>query len=286
MSATGIEYQTFTTFHNAVRDNVMPEGLAEGLIAPFRAWVTYALANIQQFVPWYRDFNVQFYNKSQVYEFCNTSVFQGPQGKISQLFAFKPYLDCKRFHYRMRTQAAMDCWMERQRCMCPATVPPSDAIYDSPYCNYVIDGDVACTTPYLTEEEDDCRFKSLDDDDRMFAVNPDYKVHAAPRFPCGYILCLQWQGIKKAWANSDLVPVDLQLQEAVENYVEHRVFMKEQQGSVSSYWDAYSASLRSLKHRYRDEQEPDLKRDCSAAIEQQVATFKVAYETPLYAPAP
>lgn len=284
MSATGIDYQTFSDFHASVKANVAPEGLAEGLIAPFRSWVTYALADLQQMIPWLRDFNVAFYQKAQVEEFCNTSVFQGPQGKVSQLFAFKPYEDCKRFYYRMRSQAALDCWMERQRCMCPATDPPSEAVYDSPYCNYVLPGETACSIPYLSGVEDDCRFKSLDDDQRIFAVNPDYKIHAAPRFPCDYILCLQWQGIKKLWVNADLVPIDIQIQEAVEYYVEHRLHMKEQQGAVSAYYDAYTTAMRLLKARYRDEQEEDMKRDCSAAIERRVALFQVAYPTPVYGP--
>ena len=282
MSATGIDYQTFLTFHNAVRANVAPEGLAENLIVPFRSWVGYALADLQTLIPWYRAFNVQLYTKADVDEFCSTSYFQGPQGKITQLFAFKPDVDCKRLYYQKKSPAALDCWMERQRCLCPATDPPSDAIYDSPYCNYVIDGEVACGEPYLTGEEDDDRFKCLDDDDRIFAVSPDYKVHAAPRFPCGYTLLLQWQGINKAWVNADRVPIDNQLQEAVEYYVEHRMFQKEQQGATSDYWNAYSLAIRMLKFRYRDEQDEEMKRDCSGAIEQLVSSFQIAYPTPLY----
>lgn len=282
MSASGIEYVTFQAFHDSVKDNVAPEGLAEELIAPFRAWVTYALADIQQIVPWFRDFNVQFYDKGGVEEFCNTSIFQGPQGKIAQLFAFKPSLDCNRLYYGRRSQAALDCWMERQRCLCPATVPPAEEIYLSPYCNYVVAGDSACGEPYITGEEDDCRFKSLDDDDRIFSVSPDYKVHAAPRFPCGYLLCLQWQGIKKKWVNTDLVPVDLQLQEAVENFVEHKVFKKEQQGQLSSWYEDYTTNLRMLKRRYQDEQEDESKKDCSSAVERLMSTFRIAYETSIY----
>lgn len=282
MSATGIDYQTFLTFHNAVRANVAPEGLAENLIVPFRSWVGYALSDLQTLIPWYRAFNVQLYAKTDVDEFCSTSYFQGPQGKITQLFAFKPDVDCKRLYYQKKSPAALDCWMERQRCLCPATDPPSDAIYDSPYCNYVIAGETACAEPYLTGEEDDERFKCLDDDDRIFAVSPDYKVHAAPRFPCGYTLLLQWQGINKAWVNADRVPIDNQLQEAVEYYAEHRMFQKEQQGATSDYWNAYSLAIRMLKFRYRDEQDEEMKRDCSGAIERLVSSFQIAYPTPLY----
>ncbi len=286
MSATGIDYQTFTDFHESVKANVTPEGLAEELIVPFRAWVTYALSDLQLRIPLLRDFNVIFFQKEDVEEFCNTSVFQGPQGKIAQLFAFKPGKDCERIYYRMRSQAAMDCWMERQRCMCPVTDPPSGGIYDSPYCNYVVEGDAACSLPYMTAEEDDCRFKSLDDDQRIFAINPDYTIHAAPRFPCGYILALQWQGIKKRWSDGDLVAIDLQINEAVENYVEHRYHMKMQQGQVSAYYEAYGESIRMLKFKYRDEQEEEAKRDCTAAVERQMSAFQIAYQTPRYTPDP
>lgn len=280
-----IEYQPFETFRSHIQSLVAPEDLAEELIIPFRHWVAAALADIQLLIPWYRSFNLQFIAKDSVNEFCNASIFEGPVGKITQLFAYKPDIDCKKFYYKRVQPSAIDCWMERQRCLCPATDPPSDAIYDSPYCNYVLDGEAVCSVPYLTGTEDDCRFKALDDDDRIFTVGPDYKVYAAPRFPCGYILLLQWQGINRKWLDNDLVPVDEQLTEAVTSRVEYKQLMKEKdRASANDWFDAYTIELRSLKYRYHDEQDSEMKRDCTAAIETLMSTFKPLYGTPIYGP--
>lgn len=285
VSATGLTFQTFATLLTNVKRNVFPEGIAEKVQIPYRSWVGVALSEIQTLVQWYQDFQVRFIQKGDVSEFCSTSVFQGPVGQIATLFAFKPGVDCKKFYYQRRAQTAVDCWMERQRCLCPATVPPSPNIYDSPYCNYVVDGDVACGSPYVTAEEDDLRFKRLGDDQRIFSVDPRFQISCAPRFPCGYILAIQWSGVNRKWENGDLVQEDNLLQDAVEKFVQHRNFMLENQGIPNqAIADEYADSLRMIRMRWREEMEAGPKRDCTAGLEQLLAQFNPTYLTPVYGP--
>jgi len=283
-----IEYQPFSTFRSTVQQLVAPEDLAEQLEAYFRDQVGNALCDIQTLIPWFRSMNVQLFGKADLNEFCAASIFQGPVGKVTQLFAYKPGVDCKKFYYKRSSVAAVDCWMERQRCvLCKATTPPSHNIYDSPYCNYFLDGEAACEAPYLiTPPEDDCRFQRLDDDDRIFAVGSDYKIYAAPRFPCGYNILLQWQGVNRKWNGVDLVPVDQQLREAVVDYVEHKVAMKEKDpATASQYFEAYTMIVRTLMRlRYQDEQQTEAKRDCSSGIEQLTSSTQTLYPTGVYSP--
>lgn len=277
-----IEYQTFADFVDTVEPLVAPEDLGSELVDFFRDQVGNALADLQTLIPWLRGFNVNFVDKGGVDEFCNASVFNGPVGKIVQVFAFKPGLDCKKFHYRRVSTAALECWLDRQRCLCPATTPASSSIYDSPYCNYVISGENACGLPYLTATEDDCRFKSLDPSERIFAVGPDYKMYAAPRFPCGYVLLVQWQGIRRKWEDSDSVPVDQQVREAVVNYVEHKMALKERNSvAMQEYFNAYTVNLRTLNYRYIDEHETGPHKDCTAGIETLMPAFQALYSTAL-----
>jgi hypothetical protein len=280
-----IEYQTFLAFKNSVQPIVAPEDLGEELEDYFRDQVGNALCDLQTLIPWLRDFNVMFVTKTMVNEFCNASVFEGPTGKIAQVFAYKPGIDCKKFHYKRVSTAAIDCWTERQRCMCPATTPPSSNVYDSPYCNYVLNGDTACLEPYLTSEEDECKFKSLMEDDRIFAVSPNYQIHAAPRFPCGYVLVVQWQGIKRKWLDTDLVPVDQMVREAVVNYVESKIAKKEREWETKDQYERdYAVNLRMLGFRYHDEQDTIKEKDCTSAIEQLMPAILPAYESPVYGP--
>lgn len=280
-----IEYQPFSAFRAAVQQLVSPEDLAEQLETYFRDQVGNALCDIQTLIQWYRGMNLMFFRKQDVSEFCAATIFQGPVGKVTQLFAFKPGADCKKYYYQRKSVAALDCWIEQQKCaLCGPTVPPSSNIYESPYCNYWLTGTEGCGPPYLiTDVEDDCKFRGLDDDDRIFAVGPDYKIYAAPRFPCDYILLLQWQGVNRKWNDNDLVPVDQQLREAVNNYVEHRVAMKEKDPTTArQYFEAYTVNLRTLKFRYQDEQETQPKKDCSAGIEELMALAHTLYPTPVY----
>lgn len=276
-----IEYQPFSEFYSTLLPLVAPEDLGEELQPLFRDQIGNALADIQTLIPWFRGFNVDIIEKggtNGVSEFCNASIFQGPIGKITQIFAYKPGLDCRKYHYKRASIAALDCWMERQRCLCPATTPVSTSIYDSPYCNYVVAGEDACEAPFLSGEEDDCRFRSLCSNDRIYAVGPDYKVYAAPRFPCGYLLMVHWQGIRRKWDTGSLVPVDQQLREAVVNYVEHKMALKERNSmAMQEYFAEYTLNLRMLNYRYHDEMDTSPARDCSAGIDQLMSSFSPLY---------
>lgn len=273
-----IEYQTFAEFLAVVQPLVAPEDLAEQIQALFREYVGAALSDVQTLIPWLRGFNATVFDKADVEEFCATSVFQGPQGKITQLFAYVPGRDCRKYYYKRVSSAAVDCWMENQRCVQCTFTPPPTNIYDTPYCNYVILGETACAAPYLTGTEDDCKFRTLDDDARMFSVGPDYKVYAAPRFPCGYSLFMQWQGIKRKWNDGDLVPVDQQIREAIIDRVEAKIAKKEKDWvSKANLESEYSIDLRTLRYRYHDEQDEELKRDCTGALERFLPAFSSAY---------
>lgn len=274
-----IEYQFFSDFLAVVQPLVAPEDLGENLVPYFRDQVGNALADIQTVIPWFREFNIDVQTKECVHEFCAASIFQGPVGKIAQVFAFKPGLDCRKFYYKRVSTSEMDCWVERQRCVQCTFDPAPTSIYDSPYCNYVICGETACDVPYLTATEDDCKFRSLDDDSRIFAVGPDYKIYAAPRFPCDYSIMVQWQGIRRKWDDGHLVPVDQQLREAVINYVEAKMAKKERDfAAKAQYENDYAMCLRTLRYRYHDEQDVGPKRDCTAAIDQLMAEHSPLYD--------
>lgn len=278
-----VQYETFDEFYATVLPLVAPEDLGEELQPFFRDQIGNALADIQTLIPWFREFNVDLVEKggaNGVSEFCNASIFQGPVGKVTQVFAYKPGLDCVKYYYKRTSPASLDCWMERQRCLCPATDPASASIYDSPYCNYVVSGETACETPYLNGTEDDCRFRSLCDNDRIYSIGPDYKIYAAPRFPCGYNLLVHWQGVRRRWLDTSLVPVDQQMREAVVNYVEHKMALKERNSvAMGEYFNAYTMNLKMLNYRYHDEQDTTPQRDCTAGIEQ-----LMALSTPLFSP--
>ena len=70
------------------------------------------------------------------------------------------------------------------------------------------------------------------------------------------------------------------MREAVVAYTEYKLARKERNGGAAAeYFSDYTMHIRTLKLRYQDEQDPDLARDCSAAIERMIPAF-----SPLYAP--
>ena len=87
--------QSFEDFRASVQDLVAPEELAENMEIFFREQVSSALSDVQTLIPWYRRFNLNIITKDDVREFCAASIFQGPVGKVTNLFAYLPGKECK-----------------------------------------------------------------------------------------------------------------------------------------------------------------------------------------------
>lgn len=258
---------TFNAFLTEVTRIAHPERLASNLRPYFRNAVCNALIDIQTFVPPTRDFHHDFFCQVGMQDFCNAGIFNGPRGIIQRVFAFKPGKDCRKFHYDRVSTNFIDCWIEKQRCTagCTALVPDSSAIYDSPYCNYPIPGDETCGPPYLAagqSEDSDCLFRNQP---RYFAVGPNYRMFIAPRLPCGYVLCVHWQGIKRCYADSDAVLNDEDIIMAAARYAEAETVIKDRDGGGAALLNGrWRDRLKGIAQRFRLETELQRMRDCSS----------------------
>lgn len=207
---------TYSAFETAVRALAFPEGEAEELVATHQAYIKEALINLQTYVPCLRDNNVDFYEKTDVQEWCNTDFTYINRGAVQAVYAFKPGRQCRRHFYDPKSAAFIDCWIEQQRCV--TCSEPEDAdISRTPWCNTLTPGDTACYEDYTQgEDESDCAFRN---GPRYYAVGPTWKLHLAPRFPCGYMIAVHWEGIKREYAANDPLPGDEDLKNAVVKYV-------------------------------------------------------------------
>lgn len=253
--------QTFATFLRSVKQIAVPERIGANVETAFRSYVVNGLIRTQTYIPCLKDKNVDFYVKAETKTFCNVDILEGPRGVIEALYVFKPGLDCRKYFYDPVAPGKINCWIDEQRCQCDP-VEASTNVYDSPYCNYVIDGDVACAAPYVDVPEDDTVF--TDCSERIYAKGPDNKLYLAPRFPCGHVVAVHWTGIKRTYRDTDAIVDDDDHKNAVSTYAESKLAEKDRDlVSSRELMKTYDELIRDMAHRCRQEMRTGVTGDCA-----------------------
>ncbi len=258
---------TFSAFRTAINTLVFPEGQAEVRVPLFRNFIVNALIQLQTFVESYQSVNVNFYDKDQSWDDCGLSIVQACRGRIGAVYAFKPSCRCTRYFYDSASLEKISCFYEHcrchqsGRCCCGQSMFSAPSLYTANpyYCGDYVDGNTGCRPPYLeAEPEDDCAFALSE---KYFAIGPNQKLWLFPRFPCGYILAVHWRGIRRSYLDSDYVPDDDDLKDAVACYVESEIARrvdKDQAGADKLYADY---RMKAGDIIFREEQ--DLKPRCT-----------------------
>lgn len=212
-----MSFITYDEFATRVRAVAFPEGEAENRVAVHDSYIKEALVNLQTFVPCLRDNNVNFYEKSDVQEWCNADFLTIPRGVIHAVYAFDPDRYCRRYFYDARTIDFINCWMESQKCVTCETESEDNDISENPNCNDLVYGNEPCEDEtYAQNDENTCSFLN---GPRYYAKSPLQKLYLAPRFPCGYRIAVHWEGIKQSYDGTEPLPDDEDLISAVAKYV-------------------------------------------------------------------
>ena len=218
-----LRYTTFQDFCSRVRAVAFPDGVGETNIRAHTTFIKNALIKAQRYIPCMRKIQVSFYYKPQVYDHCGISTFQGPRGRINAVYAFKPNDPdaaagsedddalCRKFFYKAVSPQFVTNWSRLSACRWkdPSTVdykPGLDTCY--PY-----DEDAE-------DPEEDCNWKI---EEKYYARGQVGQIFLAPRFPCGYIVAIHWEGLRRTWEDTDAVPDDEDLIDWAASYmsVEH-----------------------------------------------------------------
>ncbi len=200
----------FSSFLEQTLALAFPEGEAENLATLNRSRVVNALIHLQTYITCLRDHNVSYFLPQDMTDFCGASIFTGPRGEVQSIYSFFPTKECNTYHHRMVSSDYVQC--VANACCGDETALPYDAD-EEPYINFAVNGTYLCADATGTQN------LTYESQDKVFNIGPGNRWIVAPKLPCGYVLVVHWQGIKRTWANTDLIVNDEDLMSIVAKWV-------------------------------------------------------------------
>lgn len=204
-------------FVERVNEVVFPDLQPENLVLPHRNYIINGLILAQTHIPCLKESNVSFFTKADMQDNCNVSIIHSaPRGNIHGVFAFKPCKGCTKQRYEQKSTSFImryaDQWAS---CSCAS---------ENDICNARMNGDQKCLPPYTPDGvENDSTFLCSP---KNFAYGVKNKLYLAPRSPCGYIVGILWEGIKREYSNVDLVTDDNDVIDLIAVYLEGERFLR------------------------------------------------------------
>lgn len=197
-----VVYTTYSQFCAKVRRIAVPDGVAERLKPAFDNYLVNAIIKAQRYIDCLRNIHVSFYDHSQQNVHCGVSEIIPPRGKINLVYAFLPGDQCVKHYYTPVSPHRIACWSQESDRICSHDdIPPGvgTEIWN--------DGGAICYAYwdlYGVLEDDTC-WKC---EPKYCARGQNGQLWLAPRPPCGYLVGVHWEGLKRRWTAADAIPDD------------------------------------------------------------------------------
>lgn len=214
-----VTYTTYNAFCAKVRRIAFPEGVGETQKPAFDNYLVNALIKAQRYIDCLRKLQVAFFDKTQMQEHCGVSQILPPRGKIGVVYAFKPGTQCVKHFYTPVTPQHIACWTQQNSCNYENTPTGVGTTIWA-------DGDDVCyayNELYPGAEESDTCWKC---ENKFYGRGRNGEIFLAPRPPCGYLVAVHWEGIKRSWAASDAIVDDNDLIDWAAQYVAAEMFIR------------------------------------------------------------
>jgi hypothetical protein len=208
---------TYAEFNAAVRAAANPDGEAENLVANHSNYVLDALIDLQTKVRCLRANHIDFICASGTFYNCGASIFEAPRGFISKLSTMVPGdTCCREIAYTPVSVVDMDCIQANQQAF---SFCSSDELH--PYTTYLQDGVYVPfpETPIYCTDYVGAGDTSLDKSSRavegFFSINKG-QVWVSPQIQSDELIKLEWEGIKRSFAATDILDDEIFNREVLE----------------------------------------------------------------------
>jgi hypothetical protein len=221
---------TFAELFTEISSRVWPELRSARLLTLHKSWLRNALIDLQRKVGCLQTAHLHYVELQATYFQCGSSVFEAPEGGVVKEFWTEDVATrCKKIHGKPESRDSYQCLIESaSNCACATDVP-------DPYQKYLV-GDYYYDYPELPlglKYVDDSVDSATRACSRHFALYDGF-IWTYPAISSLEIGVLRWEGIKKTWADTDIIPwlddmgnVDEDVIHACQLYVEVEKAKKE-----------------------------------------------------------
>ena len=270
---TGITYTTFSQFCVKVKRSAFPGSIGERQKPLFDLNLADSLIKAQKYIDCLRKLNVSFYSKAHMFEQCGVATLSAPRGKINAVYAFKPCeVDCDKYFYRPVTPHFIACWQQENACAWRDTPEGVDGhVYASATDNCI-------TSEVLNGTEDDTCWKVTE---KSYARGQNGDLFLAPRPPCGYVLAVHWEGIRRTWVATDPVIDDADLIDWISEVIqgETALALGRDPGLAGDLLQSAAEKFADLMYWCNEERRTQIELDCGSGLDTGTLTQMFA---PLY----
>lgn len=203
---------TFLAFQLAVRRSAFPEGEAPNVKANHKKFVLDALIDLQLKVPRLQRYHIDYIPQPATYFNCGASVFEPTRGMVRKLSTITCDEPCSRVVYSSASKEQIDCMIADANA-CEDITHPYQTFYDGT-TNFDFPTIPILGFEYPGDNTDlECRAT-----EGWYARYRDF-IWIFPALRSDEIVELEWDGIKREWADTDTLEDDAEVAQACELYL-------------------------------------------------------------------
>lgn len=204
---------TFAEWSARIRLQVIPEREVAHLIPTHQNYIADALIDLQKCVKRLQQDHKTVIQTCDTYYNCGASVFTAPdRALIQKLYTVLSTNWCSKVNYEPVSKDQMDCLMSQVE-LPKQSKGSCERCYSGDYIDYLYYGDQYPDPEYAPH----CR-----SDVGYFALHRSH-LWVFPSFLPTENVVIEWDGIKRVWADLDVADFDREVEEAAEYYLRWKI---------------------------------------------------------------
>lgn len=206
----------FGDFSSSIRGRVFEGDEPENLVDSHKLWIIDGLIQLQKKIKCLQADNLEKVPQCGTYYLCGASVFCAPRGYLSRLYTVADD-GCARIDYTPITKEEMDCL---------AASYNQQVALTHPY-GYFVDSNTGLYTafPDMGVPGMEVPDSSIDKPCRAAAgywTVHKSNIHVFPQMQWNETACIEFDGIKRSFADDDVVSYDREVEEAIEMWLRYK----------------------------------------------------------------
>ncbi len=227
---------TYEELKGMLQADTHPQGLPENLVGAYDRIMREGLYDLQKWVECLQENNTNHYPFCSTYWDCNATVVEAPRGRIKRVFTIQSDEQCDKVYYKQISYARLLC-LAKNHGLTEAPDQTDLPVLEPPF--------------KYANSSTDRTFRARYG---FYAINRG-RIYAFPYLHSSETLVVEWDGIKRTWADPDVVPDDPEFYRALRLFLA-KDFARDYDRDFQSYQAItveYREARADLIHECREE---------------------------------